>query len=533
MPGFEESYGQVQATTRLDEFLRAQKPTIKLMPLLEKGAIGVDRGGTRIQPTTPDYELLPKDFVWITADGSYGPVDTAIQLDEYLKKYEPAWKVPTLIAKGAISVERGVSRAVVTKPSYTLQPKDWVFVDPNAPGVQAELAKVASAKAKDYLFAPGGTGYEVQMAKTLGKRPGTLPIPSTLQDLSAVMTGIRFFRDSPVFRQLAETPMRSLLVVGHASSRGNLEVPRRAQRPNHEEDGYVSYEGLIESIAEGGLTVPTEAITPRPKDGSGKDIPLALHIKGCLIGKHDVFLKKLKEALAPGVDLVTAPKFYNGASNFTGRGAPDGVFEYMVHDYTVLRPTRTGSRFALLKAFQTAGFTNLDGSSVDSRRWGEWLPPEKDLHSEKRLFTRSVAIELPLVSGPVRTDISVEYQYRTMTFQNWVAVPHKPVGKQDELDALVKGLPARNAKFSDQYPFPAAVRLGYKDLRSMLEGFELKTQYDASKHRLSFTAVRHEYTLRAPVVEGRRLFVNFTPNDPRLQPTIMLRETDPRFYGSA
>lgn len=225
-------------------------------------------------------------------------------------------------------------------------------------------------------FAPGATAWEATMREVFNRRKDTR---------ASLLAGNENIED--FFRNLNRNNVVAddLLVGSHASNEGILFLDLDAKR-----SGQVStYEVLEEVAADDTLEIPVGI----------KKSTTRFHVKGCRIGADECrpYLTLLKRALGNKTP-VTAPRFFHGFY----RGAL-GHFEWMGHSYEVKSKDAFRSRDDLVKAFQQARFTRLDGSAVEDADINRWVRRELILSPAAQ---HVVALSVPVRIVPRTGDLS-------------------------------------------------------------------------------------------------------------------------------
>src|SRR5262249_12076236 len=146
--------------------------------------------------------------------------------------------------------------------------------------------------------------------------------------------------------------------VAHGSSLGNLKAPIRRQRPG-KDDGEIVYEGLEEAVGDLSLRAyPPLFLPPRPVDPkSGKPILSRVRIEACRVCVQPTFLRKVREALGPGMDAVTGPRFMTAADQ--SKISLDSLM-WLLNEFTLLRPHKL-DRASLIEAFRKGDLTFAPG----------------------------------------------------------------------------------------------------------------------------------------------------------------------------
>lgn len=452
----------------------------------------------------------------------------------FLRPYE-AWRAKWLLDYGMVTVQhRNGAKELVRDPAFALKRGEQILIPIGVPpggsvrdvlfppNALTEMRDDATAHARDYIYQANFTDYENTMTDVLKRaHPNHKVVPAG--DLAEFLGKLKTFDPAPI---------GTLHVVAHGSTRGHVHAMLRAQRQQTDET--ITYEGLEEAVSEIHTikAYPPLFLPPRPLDPqTNEPMPSALRIHACRIGVHEVFLRKLKEALGPGITEVSAPRYFQGAATIGKRG----VASYLRHEFTLLSKSKL-SRAALLKAFQGGNLafapgpvTFHDGTPVPAAAWAKWIPFNPKLAGGKWVDTEDMKLIVP--GNPKPSSFKVLFQWDKMEFNHY----HTIDGATGPADALAKFAESINGMgpselWSDQHPFPMSARLGYRSLQELMDGFDWKVEPESAPGRFHFQGVRQEYTVSVPVVRGKELLCNFYPNDPAEQPVVMFREDDPAFF---
>ncbi len=472
-------------------------------------------------------------------------VKEAQDLLTFLRPYE-AWRAEWLLRCNLVTVQhRNGVRQKVNDPKFQLIKGEKVFVPIGVPAQGGlrdvlfhdkclrEMQGDVTARAVDFVFQAKFSDYETSMAGVLKKaHPGLVYIEAS--DLET------FFELLKLPKYNKNLPVGTIHVIAHGSTRGNLNVGLRRQRPEHDDD-VITYEGLEEAVKE--ITTikayPPLFLPPRPIDPDTKaPRPGALRIWACRIGVHATFLKKLKQALGPGIEVVSAPRFRQDAGPI-GKGA--GMIEFLRHEFKLLSKTEL-KRPALIKAFQAGDLafekpgppTFHDGRAVPAQAWHKWIPQQLLPSEGKPDETEKITVTVPIQGVRAQPTLVVHFEWVKFSLRfSLVMSAVKPTGPADALAKLATHINARGAadKWSDLHPFPMSTRLGYKNFEALVNGFDWKPpEAGTAKYAFKFEGTRHEYTVYVPVMRGNDLICNFYSSDPAVPSLKMYREDDLRFF---
>jgi hypothetical protein len=450
----------------------------------------------------------------------------------FLRPYE-AWRAKWLLDYGMVTVQhRNGAKELVRDPAFPLKRGEKIFIPIGVPpgrtvrdvlfpaNALTEMRDDAKARARDFIYQAHVSTYEDTMTDVL-KRAHPNHKLVVAGDFAEFLGNLKASDDAPI---------GTIHVVAHGSTRGNVSAKLRPWRSAADEA--ITYEGLEEAAGE--ITTlkvyPPLFLPPRPADPqTGEPMPSALRIHACRIGVHEVFLRKLKEALGPGITEVSAPRFLQGAATIGKRG----VASYLRHEFTLLSKKKL-TRAALIKAFQAGNLafapgpaTFHDGTAVPATAWNKWIPFNLKPTGAGWVDTEDMKVLIP--GNPKPSSLKVVFQWDKLEFTHRLEMR----AASDPADALAKFATHVDAmgpteQWSDQHPFPMSARLGYGSLQELMDGFEWAVDTEDGMFR--FHGTRQEYSVYPPLMRGKDLLCNFYPNDPAEPPVVAFREDDPAFF---
>ncbi len=462
------------------------------------------------------------------------------ELLSFLRPYE-AWRADWLIRCGLVTVQhKNGAKEKLNDPHFKLFKGEMVFVPIGAPsggtvrdvllpaGCRREMEEDANARARDFVFQAHPTDYERSVTVVLTRaHPNLTKIDA--DDLATFLLKLRKFDDAPV---------GTIHIVAHGSTRGNVNAQLRPD-PIWDDDK-ITYESLDEAVKE--ITTirayPPLFLKPRPVDGTTKEpLPAALRIRACRVGVHATLLKKFKEALGPGIDVVSAPRFLHDAGTLGSRG----LIEFFRHEFTLLSKRKL-ERPALIKGFQAGDLafapgppTFFDGKAVPALAWNKWIPQRLQFTGEKKVDTEEMQVIIPVPGNPGRSHLKVHFAWDQFTVKFTRRMENeKPTSTADALAKLSTHINAIGAsqRWSDLHPFPVSARLGYKNFDTLVENFDWTVDTGTAEYEFVFEGTRQEYSVLVPLTRGGELICNFYSNDPSIQSLQTFRDDDPRFFTS-
>ena len=449
------------------------------------------------------------------------------------------WIAQVLIDEGLMLVEH--ANGMIENPtagSFALINGDTVTQELRVPAsFTNKLQDHANDNARDFMFAPGASDFEVKMADfLLAANPRLTKIKA--KDLMTFLVELKKHNDQQI---------GTLHIVGHGWSQGNINVDQSPQRTGQS----IEYEGLQDAVADRSLVVdPSLFQPPRPVDPDTKEpIPGTVRIWACRVGIHEPFLDKLREALGRAIGVVAAPLFLQDA----GKLGSGGRIEFLRHDFRVLSPRKL-DRPSLIRQFQIGDLAYAPGpprffdrKPVPAWIWNKWLPQQihanEDQHVPTLKMETFVAELRKKVRGRGKAPLSVIYHWYKYpcTLENWNLESVKPKDEKDALDKLTAFVAmigetdewgARDKhpyRWNDKHPFPISVRYGYKNFADFKNGWKWEVTR-ASGFTYTFQGTRWEYAVYVPLMHGADLVCNVVSADTPPQTLRQYRDDDSRFF---
>jgi hypothetical protein len=321
----------------------------------------------------------------------------------------------------------------------------------------------------------------------------------------------------------ATAPIRDLMIGTHASGSGSIAVRAVAG-----ENAHIQYERLEKAVTDKNLFIKAGVLQPRPKDPKSQaDLPPRFVIRGCAVGVAMPFLKKFKEALGSTVEVV-APKYEHAIGDYSGRGG-DGLYEFLAYEFELYQPKKLKTDKDIVGAFVAKGLLNYDAKPIDGKTWASWIPigsPPADFSKHRKY-----------PSTPAKRQITglAFFNTRHEDFPGPPIVLNLPAdpGTETNRKAALRTHLDNEPRFKSDHAWPAYVRLGYKNMNDMMDGFVWSFQYSSTTNKLTCIGKRWTYMVHQPIVEpSGELIHNHFPLRPMGQPTIAFTDKDPRFFAT-
>jgi hypothetical protein len=374
----------------------------------------------------------------------------------------------------------------------------------------------------DYLFVPGNTFAENLGRQVIGRRPNTTTI--TLRPDQNHVAGLL----AKLGGASITHPIGDILLVGHGSEVGEYSMPLSAQVGSP-----CDYEKAVAADAANTIRLAPSLLRAAPADPLQ---PITVRLRGCNIGKARPFVEKLQQAMTPagGSLNAVAPLHFDEFHAIHG-----GWVEYLAHKFTlrVAQQFKDASgkddRAALLAAFDAAGFTYLDGTTIPATSWGNWVPASIHPSADQRFdFTVDLS---PAANAQTTVTIHREYRYEHLPV-NWTWSAADPGTDALRLDLLRTSLPLGTFKgqhmYDPGYGWPFYERMGFTSIDDLVDNLHWVFPY--SKGTFHYQAIRHEYTVMLPITDPplgtanpALKFYNFFPLNPASGPAVFnLDETN-------
>jgi hypothetical protein len=368
----------------------------------------------------------------------------------------------------------------------------------------------------DYAFAPGTTRFD-----KLGRRLFQRQNNTTLIHQKGIRN-IEDFLNHLVSTSAISKPIEDLWILSHANDEGWMQIDLDGKRPIH-----TDYEVLDEAAKNKSVAID-QVLIQKP---DGTSVSITVHIRGCRVGMSMPFMQRLKDALERA-HTVTAPKHFYRIEELSSHGS----FELLCQGFDVNSKEKL-TRVELINAYQDAGFSYFDDTSVPDEMWDQWVPRNINA-SRKNHFQVNLGQDIGKLN---RLRIPREYRYRqrriTWTITNVNANP-SPGDTMNILRATI----SIDDRYQPQYPnpqtpYPVYQRYGYSTLDEFLNGWNWKFNWRSKDAKLICNGIRHEYEIIIPItspptdLNNGQLFFNFYPKTgTAFVPIENLLENDIRLF---
>jgi hypothetical protein len=352
----------------------------------------------------------------------------------------------------------------------------------------------------DFLFVPGNSPEETQGRTIFSQRPTT-----TLISLTPRQNHVNGLLAKLGAGGSITLPIGDLLFVAHGSETGYYYIPLSPTVA-----APVDFEKATTADTADTVRMAPALVTP---SGGGPLNTITVRLRGCNIGKARPLVEKLQKAMTPsgGALNITAPLHFDEIHHIHG-----GWVEYLAHKFTLkvkapfLTAAGKSDRPALLNAFDTEGFTYLDGTAIPATSWTNWVPAQ--IHPPDRNWRQSFNTNVdldPAVGTQTTVTIHREYRYEKPPFA-WDWTPSDPpndhgpaAATTEELNLLRTSLPQGtfngNNVYDPGYPWPMWQRYGYTSLDDYVDN--LNWIVTARGGTLRYRATRYDYTVMLPITD--------------------------------
>lgn len=430
------------------------------------------------------------------------PVRSQTTVGEFLRQSglqppfsDPDERIPALIDCGGIIHETrsGETRAAVDSEGYGIEEGDFLVVHEECPSGEEQTITIES-ESSDFAFIMGSDSFYNSASGYMARRPSTIVVPrgnidSLEEILQTIINGLQI-----------TMPIRNIFIVSHAAEELlSFKLTNDSQETRIYPDLLCPYVSNTER----------PQITDRQISSSAN-----IHIRGCNIGKHERFLRFIKDIFGGSVT-VTAPKHIDffGGFNYSGRR---GRFEYMLYDYKVITRERVSSKSELVGLFtdKYEMETDINGNLLTEANWTDWLPAESGLHpsgsgtrvrSSSRHGCTSPVDSQMYVNREYHYDAQNAYDFRLSSWQTpGDDPPEEESERLDNLRTVMEGLDEMQTYYpSSSCPYPYYTRWGYDNFDDFFDALHWTTNWNSGTRIMLCTGTLHKYELRIPITDDQ------------------------------
>lgn len=378
----------------------------------------------------------------------------------------------------------------------------------------------------DYAFAPGPTAYDLALKNMLSHRDTTtlidVPFVTTIRNLVTQLGS-----------KVPPNPLTHVVIGSHGDDNAYMKIQLNGAFGEH-----TTYEDMVQEMtaATRHCQFPDNVVNPRPKDSSNNPIPCFVFIKGCLIGKSPVFLKKLKDVfngLSSTPIQVAAPRFYHSILPVA-----QGTLELFCYHFEHYSKTKVKDKAALEALMAAKGFKDIHGTAIPAANWKRWIPA--NIHSKQKDL-QQVKLNPTPIKGKTGAKVG-RYKYEAVTiitFTVRISSGSLPTTSVDRLALLrtqmqtVAANPGTNLLAQSlvaTHVFPYFKRYDYTSLNDMIDNLDWSYNPQDAQTMLCI-GKRHQYNVNPPLVSAtnNELIFNYYANNTKTTSSRMFADNDARF----
>jgi len=420
----------------------------------------------------------------------------------------------------------GAVRTFVRSEDYELEIGDFLVVHEESMTGDRQTIYI-SVESNDFAFIMGNDSFYRSASAYLARRPLTSVVPrGNIDSLEEILQTI------PTGPQIT-LPISNIIIVSHAAE---------------ELLSFKLTDGSSELKIYPDLLCPyvSNAARPQITDRAIRN-DANIHIRGCNIGKHEEFLRFIKDIFGGSVT-VTAPKhidFFGGFNYSVGRG----YVEHMLYYYKVVTQQRVSSKDELVGLFRDKYEleTDIHGNLLTEQNWINWLPAYSAFHPPPG----GTLVRLPMRHGcscPVDPAMYTNRKYHydlynpyNFDLSSWRQPGTDPPGEEseilDNLRIVMEGIDEMQTNYpSADCQYPYYTRWGYDSFDDFFDAMHWSTNWITSTRNMACAGTLHQYELRIPIVDDQNsLIINAilnTGNREYMPDCHGIDETDTRLFAS-
>jgi len=422
-------------------------------------------------------------------------------------------------------IRSGAVRTFVRSEDYEIEAGDFVVVHEESLSGEPQVIHI-SVESNDFAFIMGNDPFYRSASAYLARRPLTSVVPrGNIDSLEEILQTI------PTGTQIT-MPISNIIIVSHAAEQ------------------LLSFKltnGSSEHRIYSDLICPYVSNPDRPQvtDRAIRN-DAYIHIRGCNIGKHEQFLRFIKDIFGGSVT-VTAPKHIDFFGGFT-YGVGSGYFEYMLYYYKVVTQQRVSSKDELVGLFRDKYELEADihGTVITEQNWIDWLPAYSAFHPTGG----GTRVRLPTRHGctsPVDPQMYANREYHydlynpyNFNLSSWSQPGSGPPTEQSEILGNLRTVMEGIDEMGTDYPsadcqYPYYTRWGYDNFDDFFDALHWSTTWEPGARNMACAATLHQYELRIPIVDDQNsLIINaiLTGSREYMPNCHGLLETDSDFFAS-
>jgi hypothetical protein len=316
----------------------------------------------------------------------------------------------------------------------------------------------------DYGFAPGGTGFDLLVAKYIRLRPHTVLLKPATNDVAAFVKMVN--SDGSVQR-----PVGPLSIGCHGHSYGTLQIQLDSS------SGTLStIDDVTRVEASHALELAPTTLFPPPLDPVTHVPALpTFRIIGCSIGAARPFVTHLRQALGPIVVVATRHEDAEAAlkiENVTSGVTVSGVLRFLVYEFRVNSLLPLQKSADVVDAFKNKHPTFVDGKPIPLLFWTARVPP-----NVLKLGTTKDAANLtfnPTINGVPSMPLESErWEHLSESVGPWgvtlpAVIPKTATERREFMRVQIKTKP----EFAASHPFPLHQQRGFATYDAFIDGHD-------------------------------------------------------------
>jgi hypothetical protein len=340
----------------------------------------------------------------------------------------------------------------------------------------------------NYGFAPGGTGFDIDVARYLSLRPQTTMLKPPTNDVAAFIAAVNTSAS-------VQRPVGELNIGCHGHPYGILEIPLDASSGKRSD-----INDVVRAEASHALDIPSSTLFPRPID-PGTGFPLGspvFRIVGCSIGAARPFLQHLRAAAGSFV-VIVATKHEDAEIAFkaiSGGVIADGVLRTLTYDFRVNAATALEGPADVVQAFDDQHLSFVDGKKIPTEFWKKRVP--NDILATGKTSNAANITFNPKINGNASLPLDLErWEHIWEPVGPWkVTAPAHNLPSTSERREFMRGQIKSRPEFAAGHPFPVHQQRGFATYDAFIDGYDWLPSRDSDS---VWSGYRNVYRVGAPI----------------------------------
>jgi hypothetical protein len=316
----------------------------------------------------------------------------------------------------------------------------------------------------NYGFAPGGTKFDLDVAKYLRLRPDSTVLQPPTNDVAAFIAMVNTSAS-------VQRPVGQLAIGCHGHPYGILQIPLDSSSGKQSDINDVTRVETSHALA-----IPTASLFPRPLDPT-THIPLipVFRIVGCSIGAARPFLQHLLAALSPTI-VVVATKHEDGELAMkvaTGGVTVEGVLRTLTYDFRVNAATALEGPADVVQAFDDQHLSFVDGKKIPTEFWKKRVP--NDILATTATTTSLFNVVFnPKINGAATLPLALDrWEHIWEPVGPWnVTAPAHNLPSTSERREFMRAQIKSRPEFAAGHPFPVHQQRGFATYDAFIDGYD-------------------------------------------------------------